>query len=466
MEGVVHVRPGVHKDRRGTRWLSTFAALAIGALAVSTASAQTARPPSADDPALQALIAEALANNPDLVLAQHAIDAGHMRGNQVPARPDPMIALTYTNDGWAPSLGAMPMTTMGLMVSQELPSAAKQKARIALAVTEAKELEPVLARTRLGIIASVKRAYYGLQLARELLALTDEQRELWRQIEVVTRTRYASGQGAQQDVLRVQVEVTRIEQRVIEQTAEIELRVAELNRLLARPIAAGLESAGRLTLRTLAQPLPDMLEAARSVSPEIAQARLAIDTGTAALAVARLDLKPTFSVQGGFMDRGGLSPMWLAGVGVAWPFNKKTRQSAIAETQVRIERDRRAVDSVDLQLRLRTQERYTRARMAEKVIDLYDQGIVPQGRMTVESAIASYQSGQTPFVSVLEAMTALFADRWTRETLVASHATLVASLEEASLDATPEMSGAGAMPAPTRSSGSGGMSGGMSGGKK
>ena len=58
----------------------------------------------------------------------------------------------------------------------------------------------------------MKRAYYGLLLSRELLALIREQEEIWRQIEGVARARYAVGQGAQQDVLRVQVEVTRVEQ--------------------------------------------------------------------------------------------------------------------------------------------------------------------------------------------------------------------------------------------------------------
>ena len=78
-----------------------------------------------------------------------------------------------------------------------------------------------------------------------------EQRALWSEIEVVARARYAVGQGAQQDVLRVQVEVTRIEQRAIEQAAEAELRVAELNRLLARPIDTPVATSARLALQPL-----------------------------------------------------------------------------------------------------------------------------------------------------------------------------------------------------------------------
>jgi len=426
-----------------------------------SAARQDARPQEGDDPVLQALIAEALARNPDVAAAQAAIKAAHTRSGQVSALPDPMVSMIFTNDGWVPSLGSMPMTTLGLMVSQDLPYPGKRKQRMDVAMSEARQSEPQLARARLGIEAAVTRAYYGLLLARQLAELTKEQRELWRQIEVVARARYAVGQGAQQDVLRVQVEVTRIEQRAIEQASEAELRLAELNRLLARPIDGRLDTAARLALRPLTTSLPDAVEQARTVSPELAAARLTVATERSVLALAKLDFKPDFSVQASYMNRGGLAPMWLAGVGVSWPFNKSKRQSAVAESQLRSERDNRVIESIELQLRLRTQERYTRARTAEKIIDLYDQGIVAQDRMTVEAAIANYQSGRVPFVSVLEAMTSLYADRWTRESFVTDHARLLASIKEASLEASPEMTTVGTMTAAQPSGAPGAMGGGM-----
>ncbi|MEI6666519.1 MAG: TolC family protein [Acidobacteriota bacterium] len=443
------------------RLIATTIVLVLAAASVSAAG-QDARPQPGDDPLLQSLIAEALARNPEVAAAQAAITAARQRPAQVSGRPDPMVSMAYTNDGWAPSLGGMPMTTLALMVSQEFPHAGKRQQRADVAVNEARQSEPPLARVRLAIEAGVARAYYGLLLARELAALTAQQRELWQQIEVVARARYAVGQGAQQDVLRVQVEVTRVEQRAIEQASEAELRLAELNTLLARPMDARLETSAALTLRPLTQSLAAAVEQARTISPDLAAARLAVATEQSVLALAQLDFKPDVSVQAGYMNRGGLAPVWLAGVGVSWPLNKTRRQGAVAESQFRSERDARAIESIDLRLRWRSQERYTRARTAEKMVDLYDQGIIPQDRMTVESALASYQGGRLPFVSVLESMTALYADRWARETLVADHERLVASLREASLDATPEMAAVGAMGA-ARATGAAAASGGMGG---
>jgi len=265
-------------------------------------------------------------------------------------------------------------------------------------------------------------------------------------------------------VLRVQTEVTRIEQRAIEQAAEAEIRLAEINRLLARPLDTPVDTTSRLALSPLDGSAEDAFARARAVSPELQGAALAIETSTATAAVARRDLKPDFSVQAGYMNRGGLDAMWLAGIGVSWPFNKKARESAVAEAEIRAKGGSHVVESIGLQLAFKTRERFTRAKALEKLVALYDGGIIPQDQMTVESSITNYQTGRVPFVSVLEAMSSLYADRWARAGFLADHARLRASLREASLDGGPEMSPASAPAAASGSTGqSGGMAGGMSG---
>jgi len=436
--------------------------LSVLCLAPEPARGQSALP-AEDDAILQALIAEALERSPDLHVAQSMISAAQASTARARALPDPTVSIAYTNDGWAPSLGSMPMTTLGFMVSQALPYSGKRDLRANLATSQARELEPLLARARLSIEAAVRRASAGLLLARELQALTAGQRELWRQIEVVARARYAVGQGALPDVLRIQTEVTRVEQRAIEQAAEAEVNLARINRLLARPLDTPLETTGRLSLSPLAGSAEEAIEQAQSASPELKGAALAIETSTAAAALARRDLKPDFSVQGGYMNRGGLDAMWLAGVGISLPINKKARESAVAEAEIRAKGGSDVARSIGLQLAYLTRERFTRAKALEKLVALYDGGIIPQGQMTVDAAITNYQTGKVAFISVLEAMTALNADRWTRAGFLADHARWRASLREASLGEETGMLRAGAGAGSTSAVQTGGMAGGMGG---
>jgi cobalt-zinc-cadmium efflux system outer membrane protein len=355
------------------------------------------------------------------------------------------------------------MTTLAFMASQDLPFPGKRGLRGDIASREADQVEQQLARARLRIAADVRRAYYGLLLARELQTLTRQQRETWRETEGVVRARYAVGQGAQQDVLRVQVELTRVEQSEAEQAAEADIRLAELNRLLARPPNSPIETSGKLTLRPLGRSVPEVVEQARAASPELASSRLAVERGRLVLALAQKEYKPDFALQAAYMNRGALAPMWQAGLGVTLPLQRARRAAAVAEAKALTEASQRLAESIDLQLRYRTQERFTRLKSAERIIALYDKGIVPQDRMSVEAALANYQTGRVPFVTVLEALTTLYGDRWTLARLLADHARLAVSLDEASLEANAEMTAAGGSPPSMGASGAGATGSGMSG---
>lgn len=402
----------------------------------------SAQPPAwaaAEDPVLASLVEEALARNPEVAAARQAAGAAAQRPAQARALPNPSVSVAYTNDGWAPSLGSQDMTTLAFMASQELPYPGKRSLRGELAAREAALGAQQAARVERGVTAAVKRAYYGLLLGRELLDVIHDQEETWKQIEGVARARYAVGQGAQQDVLRVQIEVTRVEGRRAEQEAEVAIRVAELNRLLARRSDAPLETPARLTLRPVQGEVDRLAQWAASVSPEIGAAGVDVERAALAVTLAKKDFKPDFSVQAGYMNRGGLPPMWQAGVGVSVPLYRKRLAAGLAEAEAVRSAAQSTAESLRLQLRFRTHERLTQLRTTERVATLYAEGIVPQDRMSVEAAVANYQTGQVPFITVLEALTTLYVDRAAHLRLLASHAQTLASLEEASVDSTAGM---------------------------
>jgi outer membrane protein TolC len=292
-------------------------------------------------------------------------------------------------------------------------------------------------------------------LSRELLDLVREQRQVWKEIEGVARARYAVGQGVQPDVLRVQVEVTRVEQLATVQQAETGIRVAELNRLLGRPATSPVETTARLALRPIEEDLDGAIERLRRVSPELKSAALGQERAGLLVALASKEFKPDFSVQAGYMNRGGLDPMWQAGVGVSLPLYRKRLSSGQAEAEAQVRASARLADSVGLQLRFRTQERLAQLDATQKISRLYGQGIIPQDRMSVDAAVANYQTGKVPFIAVLEALTTLYNDRATQLELLANHERIRASLEEASLEETSTMAPAGA---PGMERGGGGLS--------
>jgi cobalt-zinc-cadmium efflux system outer membrane protein len=330
------------------------------------------------------------------------------------------------------------------MGSQELPWPGKRRLRGDVAALEVALAEQQLERAQLGVVAAVRRAYSGLVLSRELLDLVREQEQLWRQIEGVARARYAVGQGAQPDVLRVQIEVTRVEQLRTEQEAESRIRAAELNRLAGRSASSPVDTRARLALHPVAEDLERALERLAGISPELRSAAVAQGRASLQVALASKEFKPDFSVQAGYMNRGGLDPMWQAGASVSLPLYRKRLSSGMAEAEAQVRASARLAESVRLQLRFRTEERLAQLAATQKIATLYGQGIIPQDRMSVDASVANYQSGKVPFIAVLEALTTLYNDRATHLALLANHERIHASLEEASLESTSSLAAAGA----------------------
>jgi outer membrane protein, heavy metal efflux system len=403
-------------------------------LAIATVLAAAGRG-VAEPPPLDSLVEEALAANPDVRAAAAAAGAARQRPAQASTLADPVLGVTFTNEGWSPTLGEMPDSSLGFMVSQDLPWPGKRRLRGGIAEQEALQAAQQLARARLGVEAAVRRAFHGLVQARGLLVLAGEQAEVLRQIEGVARARYGVGQGNQQDVLRAQVELTRVGQLLAEQEAEEAVRVAELNRLLGRE--GGLvETPSAPPPTASAGGLEQELERLRSRSPELAAARIAVDRARLVLDLARKEYRPDVGVQAGYMNRGGLDPMWQAAVSVTLPLRRKRRAGAVSEAEQLLRGAESRVAATEQQLRFRTRERLAQLEAAAKTAVLYEDGIVPQGRMSVEAALASYQSGRVPFLAVLEAMATLYGDRATLLRVQAGQGRIRAGLEEASLEAT------------------------------
>lgn len=410
-------------------------AVAFALLAVTAATAQQLRP---DDPAADRLVAEALRKTPEMDAARGALEAARRRVEPARTLPDPSASLTYQNDGRALSLGSAEGSFAGLMLSQPLPWPGKLDLAGRATESEAREIESgMLDRTVLAIEARVRNAWYDLLLARAIDRLIEERRDTARQIEATTRDRYAAGLAAQQDVLRAQVELARIDEMKAEQRAAIAGRLAELNRLLGRPQDAALEAATELPP---VAPLPaagDVVAGALARSPEAAAARQGIETGRLRVAMARKSFLPDFVLSGGSMYRGNfaMGPMWQVGVGVSLPvWATRRQQNQLAEAEALVAEETAQTDAVGRELELRTRERIARLESASEVATLYREKVVPLDELSYESALAGYRAGKLPFLAVLDAVASLYGDRASYLTRLAEAAKWRVAIDEASLE--------------------------------
>jgi outer membrane protein TolC len=299
------------------------------------------------------------------------------------------------------------------MLTQPVPWPGKLSARAAAARSQAGVATGEVARLRLSTTAEVERAYVDLLVVRGQITLLARLEVLWTEAEVMARTRYEVGQGAQSDLLRAQLERTRLLQRRAALEGEERTRVQALNRLRVRPLDEPIPTPRPLSafsdpvLRTADEAIAD----AERRSPDLAVAGLAVVAAERRVDSAKQDWFPDFAVTAGVMPRGQIEPMWTVQLGVTLPIWGATKQSkGVEESQSRREADLRGEEAVRQLVKLRAAERRTLLAAALRTLDIYRGGILVQSDATVRSTLAQYQVGKVTFPSVLEVLRGVVVD--------------------------------------------------------
>jgi outer membrane protein TolC len=382
---------------------------------------------------LTALIAEALERNPALMVAREREAVALALPEQAASRPGPMLGVFYENDGARPSLGREPMTRLGVSASQELPYPGKRDARRRVAEADAALAAFDVERARLSLVASIKRAYYGLVLSRGLARLALQHRDVWREIQETARVRYASAAGPQQDLLRAQIEGTRLQALHAQHHAEARARLAQLNALLSRPVETPVDTPDDLALVEDPRSAGEIAAWSEARSPELRAAELGVAREEQGSALARLEGKPDFVVQGGYMYRGSLPLMWQVGASIALPSKARAR-AAQSEACARESASRARVTEVRARLRSAVEQRLALIQATGEIAATYREGLLPQADLAVSAALGRYASGEGSQAGVLEAASAVIDDRIDYLRILATRASEQAALEEASLD--------------------------------
>jgi len=287
---------------------------------------------------------------------------------------------------------------------QELPYPGKRDLRGRIAAKEADAEIPNVEAARRRVRAEVKVAYYELWGVGKAIEITGRNKELLEKLARIAEERYKLGKGLQQDVLRAQVEVTRIRQRQTLLDQRRRTLEAQIASLLLRPGDAPL---GALPAEIAKSGLPYSLEEliSRGVenSPEIRRQEELIEQSRLAADLARKEFYPDFSVSWDYQNRtSGMPEMYGLRFTMNLPiFNKGRRYAAVneaSETQAGARQMREALRTV---LLFQVKEQFLSARASDELLTLYLKALVPQSALTLESSMAAYQVGSLDFLSLI-----------------------------------------------------------------
>lgn len=170
--------------------------------------------PAADTPtSLSTLLNEAARNNPDILAARRGWQAATQVPSQVSTLPDPQVTVqSFSVGSPRPFAGYSnsEFSYIGLGVSQDIPYPGKLKLKGEAAQQDAVVSRDKLDAVRRSILQQVKEAYFKTAYIQQTQEVLDRNAKLLDQIEKIAEARYRLGQGKQQDVLKAQLEKTKL----------------------------------------------------------------------------------------------------------------------------------------------------------------------------------------------------------------------------------------------------------------
>lgn len=384
---------------------------------------------------LAQLEAEARAHNPGLQAARQQWRAAQAAIAPAGTLPDPSVEVRQMSVAVpAPFTGLRGdmMSAIGVGAMQALPYPGKLKLRAGVARSQAQAQRQQWQQAARQLDLQVADAYIGLQQARALNRVLRQQQQVLALAEKLAEVHYRTAQGVQADVLEAQLEQTKL-LRDLDSNQEMQQAAqAELRALLNRPAAAPAIVPERLRATRL-QGGTAQLTAALAASPAQAAQRAHLRSAETAMALARQNSKPDFTVQymfdetaSGFPDRYELS----LGMTLPW-FHRRSRQEPELE-QAAAERlaAQAGLEELAQQQRYQLTRALLEAQNEARLLTIDRQGALPQAQAAAQAALTAYGNGKADFNSYLTAWRETLALEQQYWNTLAAHETSLATVTE------------------------------------
>ena len=388
-----------------------FIAIAVCCIGLGRGILPAEATPSAEPLRVDALVAEALKQNPEIEAARQRWRAAQERVPQARALDDPEFKIELFNTPENLDVTRTGNTIFGL--SQRFPFPGKLSLREGMAVKEAEMAASLLRAKEREVASQVKSAYYEVFLAHKAIEIHHQQTDILKDFFAIANARFRAGKGAQVDVLKSAVELSKLENELPVLEQQKETAKAKLNLLLSRAPQSPLgEPVGPIEP---AEPgkrptLEELQRLAVQSRPELRAVDLDIARSRTATALAQKQYYPDFNVMVERFQNFGARDGFGGMVTMSLPFSFWTKpkyDAGVREAAANQDAAKAAYEALKNRVLFEIKDLLAKIEAAEKLITLYRTTVIPQAQQTLESARAGYQVGKTEFLAMLDAQRAI-----------------------------------------------------------
>lgn len=395
-------------------------------------------PVLSEDSTLADYLQYAALNSAELEAAFYRWKAALERVPQVKALPDPRFSYRYFIREIETRLGPQ---RQAFELSQTFPWFGKLELAGGVAMERAQAARQRYEAARLRLFFEIKDVYYEYYYLIRSIAVTAENVELLARLEEVARTRYSATTGSHADVVRAQVELGKLEDRLNSLRDLQGPIIARLNATLNRPVEAPLpvpgafqvtyvsiDDEGLLTLLEEANPQLQALGhevagyrhaedlARKQYAPDITLGLMYTDIGRSDLAMGN---------QSGDSGRDAIGvmlslniPIWRGKYDAAVQEARMDRLATLRERTA-------STNSLHSQLKMAIYS----FRDAARKLDLYGNALVPKAAESLKVTEQAFRTGDASFLDLVDAQRTYLEFELAQERARADHEQGLARIE-------------------------------------
>ncbi|MBY0473543.1 MAG: TolC family protein [Nitrosomonas sp.] len=386
---------------------------------------------------LPGLIRETLENNPEIRAAQQERTAAQQRIAPAEALDDPMLEAGVINAPLASSpFNREDMTMKMIGLSQRLPFPGKRGLRKEVASKDAQAIEYGYQETVNRVVHDLKTAYFDLGLTLEMIQLVEKNRQTLEYFLRIAEERYQVGQGSQADVLKAQTQVSRMLDRLLGLEREQPVFEAELIRALGRGTQIEALSPALLHLQETPLIIEVLQQEAMTQRPQLLALQSLIARNEKSVDLARrayypdLDVRFSYGQRDSMLDGNRRDDMVSMTVAVNLPVWRGNKiEPRILEAQALRDQIASLYQAQSNEVTARLRQQIAMAEQSLKSVKLYQTTILPQARLTVESALTAYQVGRIDFLTLLDNQMTVFDYETNRITAIANYNKALAEID-------------------------------------
>ncbi len=383
---------------------TTFALLGL-----SMTHAQTAK--------LDSLINKAIRVSPKLSMLRAKRNVARDKIPQKSNLPNPMLMLGLMNlPTNSFSFDQEPMTQKVIGLQQTIPFPGKLSAMEDAASIDTLIIDKEIKDAENEIRKNIGEKYYSLSFFRKSLMYARENKNLLEKISDVVSTKYSVSTASQQNLIKVQLEITNISDKIEDLKSKEGSALSSLNAFLLQGADIPIATETFDSIDTIDIKVSQLDSLARANRPYLQGIQLSQEKGKLKQSVAEKDYLPNFTVGVQYGQRDRLQKTGMSqsdflsfSLGVSLPINYGGKISSKVQEATSIQE-------------LYNQQYYqafqylngvfgtdvTDLNSIKNRIQLFETGLLPQARQNLNSALSSYQVNAVDFINVIDAQNQLY----------------------------------------------------------